>query len=147
MAWISRCPRIAVTTGTCDNLVCLIAKLGIDPDEWGIEGEDKAVTFYRGKFQDWDPYTISRFSGSLAEMKDASELWGDYETLSSYDVSLFSCECEEALENKGDAAYDAVTRYLAEGGRVFMPIDNYGFSRRFGWCADRFGVSWQLNLS
>jgi predicted 3-demethylubiquinone-9 3-methyltransferase (glyoxalase superfamily) len=35
---------------------------------------------------------------------------------------------------------------LSEGGRVFMPIDNYGFSRRFGWCADRFGVSWQLNL-
>lgn len=112
-------PRIAVTTGTCDNLVCLIAKLGIDPDEWGVEGEDKAVTFYRGKFQEWDPYTSTRFTGSLTEMKDASELWGDYKTLSSYDVSLFSCECEEALENKGEAAYDAVTRYLAAGGRVF----------------------------
>ena len=22
-----------------------------------------------------------------------------------------------------------------------MPLDNYGFSRRFGWCSDRFGVS------
>jgi predicted 3-demethylubiquinone-9 3-methyltransferase (glyoxalase superfamily) len=27
-----------------------------------------------------------------------------------------------------------------------MPLDNYGFSRRFGWLGDRFGVSWQLNL-
>jgi predicted 3-demethylubiquinone-9 3-methyltransferase (glyoxalase superfamily) len=35
---------------------------------------------------------------------------------------------------------------LAEGGKVLMPLDNYGFSRRFGWCSDRFGVSWQLNL-
>jgi len=35
---------------------------------------------------------------------------------------------------------------LAEGGKVFIPLDNYGFSRRFGWCSDRFGVSWQLNL-
>jgi len=26
-----------------------------------------------------------------------------------------------------------------------MPVDNYGFSRRFGWCGDRFDVSWQLN--
>ena len=35
---------------------------------------------------------------------------------------------------------------LSDGGQVMMPLDNYGFSRRFGWVSDRFGVSWQLNL-
>ena len=35
---------------------------------------------------------------------------------------------------------------LGEGGGVMMPIDNYGFSTLFTWIADRFGVSWQLNL-
>lgn len=35
---------------------------------------------------------------------------------------------------------------LAEGGGVLMPVDAYGFSRLFGWVADRFGVTWQLNL-
>lgn len=35
---------------------------------------------------------------------------------------------------------------LGEGGAVMMPIDNYGFSTLFTWVADRFGVSWQLNL-
>jgi len=35
---------------------------------------------------------------------------------------------------------------LSSGGQVLMPLDNYGFSTRFGWCADRFGVSWQLNF-
>jgi len=35
---------------------------------------------------------------------------------------------------------------LGEGGTVMMPIDNYGFSTLFTWVADRFGVSWQLNL-
>ena len=35
---------------------------------------------------------------------------------------------------------------LSQGGEVFMPLDNYGFSARFGWVGDRFGVTWQLNL-
>ncbi len=36
---------------------------------------------------------------------------------------------------------------LSEAGEVLMPIDNYGFSQKFGWVNDRFGVSWQLNLA
>ncbi|MCB1673024.1 MAG: VOC family protein [Gammaproteobacteria bacterium] len=35
---------------------------------------------------------------------------------------------------------------LSEDGKVMMPPGDYGFSRRFGWLTDRFGVSWQLNL-
>lgn len=45
-----------------------------------------------------------------------------------------------------DAEIDTLFAALSEGGEVMMPLDNYGFSRRFGWCADRFGVSWQVNL-
>jgi predicted 3-demethylubiquinone-9 3-methyltransferase (glyoxalase superfamily) len=41
---------------------------------------------------------------------------------------------------------DRTFRILAEGGKALMPLNNYGFSRRFGWVVDRFGVSWQLNL-
>ncbi|HEY8277538.1 MAG TPA: VOC family protein [Methyloceanibacter sp.] len=35
---------------------------------------------------------------------------------------------------------------LGEDGKVMMPLNNYGFSALFAWLADRFGVSWQLNL-
>lgn len=36
---------------------------------------------------------------------------------------------------------------LAEGGSELMPLDDYGFSKKFGWLNDKYGVSWQLNLS
>lgn len=35
---------------------------------------------------------------------------------------------------------------LQERGRVLMAPDNYGFSYRFAWVNDRYGVSWQLNV-
>lgn len=55
-------------------------------------------------------------------------------------VSLF-VECESAEE------LERVFGALSEGGQVLMPLDGYGFSARFGWVNDRFGVSWQLNLA
>ena len=44
------------------------------------------------------------------------------------------------------ADLDRVFGRLADGGEVKMPLGDYGFSPRFGWLIDKFGVSWQLNL-
>lgn len=53
--------------------------------------------------------------------------------------SLFvTCDTEEELEH--------LYQKLNEGGQPLMPLGNYGFSKKFGWLNDRFGVSWQLNL-
>lgn len=54
-------------------------------------------------------------------------------------MSLF-VECES------EAELNSAFERLAEGGKVLMPLGNYGFSTKFGWLADRYGVSWQLNL-
>lgn len=51
---------------------------------------------------------------------------------------IVDCESGEEIER----VYSA----LETGGQVLMPLDDYGFSQRFGWVNDRFGVSWQLNL-
>lgn len=36
---------------------------------------------------------------------------------------------------------------LADGGRVFVPLDSYPFSDCYGWIQDKYGVSWQLILT
>ena len=36
---------------------------------------------------------------------------------------------------------------LSTDGSVLMPLDDYGFSPRFGWCTDRHGVSWQIGFA
>lgn len=54
-------------------------------------------------------------------------------------ISVFvECDSENELED----AYEK----LLVGGQALMPLDNYGFSKRFGWVQDKCGVSWQLNL-
>ena len=45
-----------------------------------------------------------------------------------------------------EAELERLAATLGEGGEVLMPLGDYGFSRRFTWLSDRFGVSWQLNL-
>ncbi|MEH7116300.1 VOC family protein [Neobacillus vireti] len=53
--------------------------------------------------------------------------------------SIFvTCDTEEEINH--------LYQKLLDGGQALMPIGDYGFSKRFGWLNDRFGVSWQLNL-
>jgi predicted 3-demethylubiquinone-9 3-methyltransferase (glyoxalase superfamily) len=50
-------------------------------------------------------------------------------------------------DRESQKALDEAFARLSDGGTVLMPLGNYPFSRRFGWTSDRFGVSWQLQLS
>ncbi|WP_411842538.1 VOC family protein [Salinicoccus sp. HZC-1] len=38
-------------------------------------------------------------------------------------------------------------RKLKKKGAIHMPLDEYGFSNRFAWVQDQFGVTWQLNFT
>jgi predicted 3-demethylubiquinone-9 3-methyltransferase (glyoxalase superfamily) len=55
-------------------------------------------------------------------------------------VSLF-VECEDLAE------FERLYAGLSEEGGILMEAGEYGFSTRFAWLNDRFGLSWQLNLA
>lgn len=50
------------------------------------------------------------------------------------------------VECKDNSELEELFTKLSENGKVMMPLNNYGFSQKFGFVEDQFGVSWQLNL-
>ena len=50
------------------------------------------------------------------------------------------------IECSSDEEIERLAAAFREGGQELMPMDNYGFSEKFSWIQDRYGVSWQLNL-
>lgn len=116
---------------------------------------EEAMNFYVSIFKDSTINRIERYAagepGAEGSVKQASfTLAGQpflcidspvkHDFTFTPSISIF-VDCENEAE-----LVEAFER-LAEGGEVLMPVDDYGFSVRFGWVRDRYGVSWQLNLS
>ena len=61
-------------------------------------------------------------------------------------VSLF-------IEHNSDKEIQIIFEKLSlNGGKIMVPLDHYetgdyGFGKKFGWCEDKYGVSWQFVLS
>jgi predicted 3-demethylubiquinone-9 3-methyltransferase (glyoxalase superfamily) len=118
-----------------------------------FEGQaEEAMTFYTSLFDDSEIVSITKYGpdgpGAEGTVQHAVfTLKGQrYMAIDSFghnftftpSISLFvQCDSEEELET--------LYEKLMEGGTAAMPLGNYGFSTKFGWVQDRFGVSWQLN--
>ena len=116
---------------------------------------EEAMRFYVDLFQNSRIDQITRYganeSGAEGSVKIANftlagqkfmciDSPGKHDFTFTPSMSIF-VECEN--EGELDAAFNA----LSEQGKTLMPPDNYGFSKKFCWINDRFGVSWQLNLA
>lgn len=55
-------------------------------------------------------------------------------------ISLYvTCDTEDEI--------DRLYEELSQDGNIYMPLAAYPFSEKFGWVGDKYGVTWQLNLS
>ena len=59
----------------------------------------------------------------------------------SFMVNFDPSRDDQAQEN-----LDALWMNLAQGGIELMPLQEYPFSKRYGWIRDKYGLSWQLIL-
>lgn len=115
---------------------------------------EHAMNFYIELFDNSKIIEIQRYGkdGPAEEgtiMKATFELNGKQFICSDSYIKhawTFSPAVSMFVECKTDSELQKLFEKLSENGKVFMPLDNYGFGQKFGWVEDKFGVSWQLNF-
>ena len=115
---------------------------------------EEALSFYLGIFESAEIGPVEKYGPEQEQMngkikRAALRLGGQrFMLIDSPAVHEFGFTPAISIFVDCDSATDIVEKFdaLSADGQIFMPLDNYGFSTRFAWIADKFGVSWQLNL-
>jgi predicted 3-demethylubiquinone-9 3-methyltransferase (glyoxalase superfamily) len=116
---------------------------------------EEAVRFYTSIFPNSKIISLedSRSEGS----RDAQPLKNARFTIDGEEVRAFDGGRMHAFgftpaislwyECRDEIQQSALFAALLRGGKELMPLSNYGFSQRYGWVQDKYGVTWQLNLA
>lgn len=129
----------------------------ITPNLWFDRNAEEAVSFYTSLFSNSKINSMSRFGKEGFEyhqmpegtvMTVGFELKGQkFVALNGGPIFKFNesvsffvyCESETEIEN--------LYKKLSEGGSVNMPLDKYDWSEKYAWVKDKFGISWQLDIT
>lgn len=101
-------PQIAVATGGCDALECLLRKIGIADSEFTNELGSGRIHLYKGKG-----------GGGTLTSSNATSLWSTKESLIKYDAVVMACECDSNSGTKPPEALQRMQDYANAGGRIF----------------------------
>ena len=111
-----------------------------------------ALALYRTAFPDLEELLLQEHAEgpqagqiAMAQVRFAGQEVMLFDSPPVHDFT-FTPSTSTFIECDDEAQLRTLAGTLGEGGAVMMGIDNYGFSTLFTWIADRFGVSWQLNL-
>lgn len=115
---------------------------------------EEAMTFYVSLFPRSEIKHIERYgpgemgAEGTVKMATFTLAGGDFICIDSPIKHAFTFTPSMSLfvNCESEAEFDGAFEKLSAGGNVLMPAGNYGFSTKFGWTTDRFGVSWQVNL-
>jgi hypothetical protein len=106
-------PKIAISTGGCDALECLVRKLGVADGEFSSDSGQGHIHLFTGVGGGDQLANTQMFSS-------ATTLTGTLDKLKQYDMALFSCECSQNPTTKPQSAMDNLKAFADLGGRVFL---------------------------
>ena len=115
---------------------------------------EDAMNFYVSLFDDAKIISIERY-GSAAMASEGTVLKAVFELAGQEFMCIdtpvkheftFTPSISLFVDFESDAQISETFEKLADEGQILMPLGEYPFSRKYGWVADKFGVSWQLNL-
>jgi predicted 3-demethylubiquinone-9 3-methyltransferase (glyoxalase superfamily) len=129
----------------------------IIPFLWFENQAEEAANFYTSIFKDGKIGKIERYdkaSAEVAKMPEGSLLTIEFEIagfkmagLNGGPVFKFTPAISFTVSSETEEELDSLWKNLSEGGQALMPLQKYPFSEKFGWVSDKYGVSWQLNLT
>ena len=120
----------------------------IVPHLWFNDNAKEAVNFYRTLFDDSKMMLEQKLDGTPSgenaayyEFTLAGQLFGALNGGPHFTVNpaiSISVNCETIEET------EVLWQKLIEGGRALMPLQEYTFSKLYGWVEDKYGLSWQV---
>lgn len=118
----------------------------ITPCLWFDTEAREAAAFYVSIFPDSEVLESVRHPGTGDEVTVSFRCAGrDFVGLNGGPEFRFTPAVSFFVDRLTSKEVDVLFHRLAIDGEVLMPPADYGFSRRFAWLNDRFGLSWQLS--
>ncbi len=124
---------------------------------WYDGNAEDAAKFYTSVFSDSEIDATARVTESVAKaarLPEGSVLTVTFRLVDHHFMGLnggpefkFTPANSFYVGCRSSDEIDELWKKLSEGGSALMAIDKYPWAERYGWCRDRFGLSWQLILA
>ena len=123
----------------------------------------EAINFYTSIFPNSEIKSIKNYSEGEAGGTPELIKYGVF-TLNGTDYMISESNYNHAWsftpavslfisDNSDDVIKSLFEKLCLNGGQVMVPLDNYkgvgdyGFGKKFGWCQDKYDISWQFVLT
>ena len=129
----------------------------ITPCLWFDNNAEQAVKFYTSVFKNSKIKNISRYGDEGAKVSGMQkgsvmtitfQLEGhEFMALNGGPVFTFSQATSFFVSCKTEEEISGLFKKLSKGGSAVFALGKYPWAEKYGWCKDKYGVSWQLILA